>query len=265
MPLRNQQPASERPSGFTLIELLVVVGIMVALMVMITPAVTGMKGSGDINKAAYDMAGAVQCARSYARANNTYVWLGFFEENMTSMAAPVPAKSGTGRIVLSIVASKDGTAIYDPAQLPVSRTTMTAGLSQINKLVKINGVHLKTAGTSSAFPIGDGTGMTFPTRPYLNTKALWQVGDTLLQSKSSQAPFQYPVGSPAPTANYTFTTAIQFNPRGEARVNDASQPLQQIIEIGLQPTHGAVVDATNKNVVAVQITGITGDVKIYKR
>ncbi len=87
----------------------------------------------------------------------------------------------------------------------------------------------------------------------------------MLLSGSSQAPFRYPVGNPAPTAQYTFTTALQFSPRGEVRLNEASNPLQTIVEIGLQPTHGTVVDARNQNVAAVQITGIAGEATIFRQ
>jgi hypothetical protein len=131
--------------------------------------------------------------------------------------------------------------------------------------VKIDNAHLKTAGDSS-FPIGSGAGDdaggAFETRPAVGGTTA-QIGDT--SPGDSQAPFQYPVGDPVPSARYTFRKALQFSPSGEVRVNDASQPLQTIVEIGLQPTHGAVVDTNNTNVAAVQITGITGNVKIYRR
>lgn len=37
------------------------------------------------------------------------------------------------------------------------------------------------------------------------------------------------------------------------------------IEIGLQPTHGTAVDTASQNVAAVQITGIAGGIKVYRR
>jgi len=98
----------ERASAFTLIELLVVMGIIAILMVLIAPAFTTIKSAGDVTGAAYTIKGALDTARTYAKANNTYVWVGFFEENVSSTT---PGTAGVGRIVMSIVSSKDGTLL----------------------------------------------------------------------------------------------------------------------------------------------------------
>jgi hypothetical protein len=73
---------------------------------------------------------------------------------------------------------------------------------------------------------------------------------------------------------YTFVKAIQFSPRGEARINNSTInaggtevfPLQTAAEIALEPTHGAAAPASvPANAVAVQFTGVGGNVKIYRR
>jgi len=226
-----------------LTELLVVMAIMITLMGFVAPAFTGMKGAGDVTKAAYDIAGALENARSYAIAKNTYVWVGFFEE---SAAASVPGTAGTGRVVVGAVASRDGTKIYDPASpaaLPGN------SLVPVNKLVKLDNMHLKT------FSAGTGTGGGFDARPTVSGSGA-QIGDDLA-SGASLTPFT--------TGQYKFTKAIEFNPRGEARMNNAGSSLQPVVEIGLQPAHGESADTANKNVAAVQVTGVAGNVKIYRR
>src|SRR5437899_9231267 len=100
----------QRFNGFTLLELLIVVGIIGLLLVLIAPAFTTIKGGTDVTSAAYTIKGALDTARTYAKANNTYTWVGFFEENATN-----PGNAGIGRVVISIVASQDGTKIYDPS------------------------------------------------------------------------------------------------------------------------------------------------------
>src|SRR5207253_2886552 len=65
-------------SGFTLIEMMVVIGIIVILMALIAPAFTSLKGAGDVTSAAYTVKGVLDQARTYAQANNTYTWVGFF-------------------------------------------------------------------------------------------------------------------------------------------------------------------------------------------
>src|SRR6266478_335442 len=97
-----------RRSGFTLPELIIVVGIIGLLLVLIAPAFTTIKGGGDVTSAAYTISGALDTARTYAKANNTYAWLGFYEEDV-SQSSTNPATVGVGRLVMSIVASKDGT------------------------------------------------------------------------------------------------------------------------------------------------------------
>ena len=259
--------------GFSLIELLMVIGIMVVMTVMLVPSFTGINAAGDVTAAAYAVDGVLENARTYAMANNTYVWVGFFEQNTAYVAQARTATSGTGQIVMSVVASQNGTMIYTSGSLPIALGSMSAGLVQVNKLVTINNMHLKTAGTNdpnNVFPVGTGSGVSFAGRPYVSGSSVWQIGDVAVSAGNSQTPFQYPVGNPAPTAQYIFKTAIQFNPRGEATVMNTASPgtaptLQPVIEIGLQPTHGTSVAAANPNVAAVQITGITGNVKIYRK
>src|SRR6476469_6179666 len=139
--------------GFTLLELLVVVGIIGLLLVLIAPAFTTIKGGTDVTSAAYTIQGVLDTARTYAKANNTYTWVGFFEEDASN-----PPLAGVGRIVMSIVASKDGTMIYNPTNL--GQQNLTSGLVQVGKLTKIDNMHLWTHTDAPS-----GAGSTFDTRP----------------------------------------------------------------------------------------------------
>src|SRR5712691_7110946 len=134
-------------------------GIIAILMVLVAPAFTTIKSAGDVTSAAYTIKGALDTARTYAKANNTYTWVGFFEED-ASQASTSPATAGTGRIVISIVASKDGTEVYTSVASPAADMD-SAGtkLLQVGKLIKLENTHLRT------FANGLGTGDTFPTRP----------------------------------------------------------------------------------------------------
>jgi len=104
-------------AGFTLLELLIVVGIIGLLLVLIAPAFTYIKGGTDVTSAAYTIKGVLDTARTYAKANNTYTWVGFIEENTANPASPNSSPPPIGRVIMSIVASKDGTTVYDPNSL----------------------------------------------------------------------------------------------------------------------------------------------------
>jgi hypothetical protein len=71
---------------------------------------------------------------------------------------------------------------------------------------------------------------------------------------------------------------LQFNHRGESTINSgfgvggATYSVKPIVEIGLIQTHGNVAPTPTPsagnyigNVVAIQITGFGGNVKIYRR
>src|SRR5262245_32294784 len=84
-------------AAFTLVELLIVVGIIGLLLVLLGPAFTTIKGGRDVTSAAYTIKGVLDTARTYAKANNTYTWVGFYEEDTTAVtptnnSPPYPGK-----------------------------------------------------------------------------------------------------------------------------------------------------------------------------
>ena len=250
----------ECASAFTLLELLIVIGIIALLLVLIAPAFTTIKSGGDVTSAAYTIKGALDTARTYAKANNTYTWVGFYEENVSNPSSPNTDTPAVGRAIISIVASKDGTTIYvgDLISPPVELDPTK--LIQVGKLTKIENIHLKTFPDPTATPPPD----TFETRPAVGLNTA-RIGDSS-PDNPSLSPFRYPVGSAAGTPQYTFTKAIQFSPRGEVRIDNNNYSLKTVIEVGLQPTHGVTPEPSPvKNPVAVQLTGVGGNVKIYRR
>src|SRR5438477_9063221 len=103
---------AQRRRAFTLLEMLVVMGIIAILMVLVAPAFTTIKSGTDATSAAYTIKGILDQARTYAMANNTYTWVGFYEENVSNPTSPNPDAPAIGRLIMSIVASKDGTEVY---------------------------------------------------------------------------------------------------------------------------------------------------------
>jgi prepilin-type N-terminal cleavage/methylation domain-containing protein len=269
-------PTDHNPHAFTLIELVVVIAIIALLTAFLVPALTTLKGANDLTSAAYVIKGVLEQTRTYARVNNTYAWVGFYEEN-GSIASTNPPTPGSGRLVLSSVASTDGTTVYSSTPGAID----PARLTQVAKLVRIDNLHLPL------LAIGTGTGETFDTRPalqfeptagynYARFGELNAAPPNTAPYTNSQYPFQYPVGNPAPAAQYTFLQTLQFSPRSECRINGNNYDVRRIIEIGLLQTHGGTVPHAasgagtstvtyHGNIIAIQITGLGSIVKLYRR
>ena len=243
--------------------MLVVIGIIAILLVAIVPAFTKIKTAGDITNAANTIKDALEQARAFAMANNTYVWVGFYEENTTASAPTVsnPPYPGKGRIVLATVFSKDGTKIFDDNDPTAS---LPAGaISTLGKLIKIEGIHLTDIGappspTPVPTPMADSLDGR-PDWPYTDGAGIGADHYNRINSDSADTTrFKFTALS------YTFPKTIRFSPRGEANPN-STYSLKNAAEFGLRPTHGNTVDALSRNVVAVQFAGIGGNFKIYRQ
>ena len=254
-------------SGFTLIELLVVMAIIIALLALIVPALGPLKGSQDVTTSAYDLAGALRTARNYAIANNTYTWVGFFEQDFSSTKAPtagsMPPYTGIGHLTIGVVYSRDGTKLVDDTDTSQDGKLLDATkLGQVDKLVQIYGVHLTALPappTASA-----NTNDTLSGRPYQTDLEGAQgaqgtnLAQTLISSDTADSTTR-----PFAAQNYTFYKTVRFNPRGEANIN-STLPCTRIIEFGLRPTHGNITDKNTPNVIAIQQAGVGGAVSIYR-
>src|SRR2546429_4150409 len=110
---------AQQRRAFTLLEMLVVMGIIATLMVLVAPAFTNLKSAGDVTNAVYGIQGLLDNARTYAKANNTYVFVGFAEvdSSVDSSVTPQVTTGSTpyGRVAVAVVASKDGTRQFQYA------------------------------------------------------------------------------------------------------------------------------------------------------
>ncbi|MDD5349045.1 MAG: prepilin-type N-terminal cleavage/methylation domain-containing protein [Chthoniobacteraceae bacterium] len=258
-------------TGFTLIELLVVAAIIVILLALAVPALSTKKAA-DLSNATYEIQGALEMARSYAVANHTYTWVGFFEEDASKPSAQ-PAASGIGRVVIVTVASRDGTSIFNEAAAETTGTSLPSvqplrgsGLVQVGKPIKLENIHICTPrNTSAAFTNRPGNLLEAKDRVGLSNG-----GDPLLFT------FQYPLNSPS--AQYTFgirpapvknglaapSGIVMFNPQGEAISDTGPVPgVATCKEIAIQTTHGTAPDP-GTNAAAIDINGLTGQATIYR-
>ena len=254
--------------AFTLLELLVVIAIMAILSVLVLPAFTKRKTAADLTNAAYTITGVLEQARNYAMANNTYVWVGFYEENITA-AAPTnatPPYPGVGRLLIATVASKDGTKLLDDsdASAPLPATY----LNQLGKLIKIEGLHITEIGappspTPSPTPSPDSLDGR-PNGPYADGSPFDHYNRISSDNPSGKQVNGDQTQFPFSAQNYTFYKTVRFSPRGEANLN-GTYAYKHVAEIGLRPTHAITVDVKNKNVVAIQFGALEGNFKIYRK
>ena len=135
--------------AFTLIELLVVMGIIATLMVLVAPAFTSLKSAGDVTNAVYGIQGLLDNARTYAKANNTYVFVGFAEvdSSIDSSVSPQVTTGATpyGRVAVAVVASKDGTRHF---QYATSGQGSDWQLNYAVQQTRISGGHLAAVGNA---------------------------------------------------------------------------------------------------------------------
>ena len=265
--------------GFTLVEMLAVMTVIVILLSLVVPAFTKLTSANSLTKGVYDISGQLEQARAYAKANNTYTWVGFYEEAMGQNGVG-PA---IGHVVVSVVASKDGTALYtNNPTVPF----VASNLIQIGKLTSIDNIHL-TVLDNDKVPTRGLVPSAQDSTKLVNVPTLYQVG--VLDPDSSNPPpdssgsfdkdgngnknpvtFNYPLLAATQTTTpssgntvYTFVKIIQFSPLGDAcKILDTPT---RLMEIGLRPTHGTTLDTTSKNFAAVQIGGISGAVRIFRQ
>ena len=243
-PLHPLQGREEQ--AFSLIELLVVIGLMGLLMSLAMPAFSSMQGAGNLSKAASDIQGVMEQARSYAMANNTYVYVGIEEvDGMNPTAAP-----GIGRVAIAVVASKDGTRPY-PQNPNTPGPLNTTNIFPLGKALYFDNLHMTN--TSSLSSVGN------MTRP----PAVVDLG-----SNNSATTFYIPINAISGAAKYSFTNVVEFDPQGVPRCqtnNSAFEPsIQNYLEIPLVPAHGNVAMSNSANQAAVQIDGVTGAARTYR-
>lgn len=262
-------PRSAR-GAFTLLELLIVVGITVVLLVLLAPAFTTIKSAGDVTSAVYGIQSLLENARTYAKANHTYVFVGFAEVDSSVSPSASPQIAGNGRVAVAVVASKDGTRQFNYATSNqgndwTANYSNGANLIAIGKLQRYENLHF----------LGVNFGSWLPSAHPNSNMARYQPTSTTynLGTSGSVTPFSWPLGSSLGNGQYNFTVVVNFDPTGIARVATSTNAdeIASVMEIDLLTTHGTAPSPTptpfNQDIgnhAAIQIAPMSGEVRVYR-
>ena len=224
----RRHPAKKR--AFTLVELLTVVSIIALLASFSVPAMQSLFRSGGVNQAAGDLSGTLECARSHAMSQNTYVRVGLACVSGGSNAS-VPT------LVAIAISSVDGSLTYDSAS-DMADNTRWKPLTR---------------------PLILGNVWTYDT---LNATTAPDTRNDSLPSGTDIPAFSRPAGR---MGAVTFTSIVQFAPSGEAQVLKAESA--RYIKIGLdQPRQpNAPESARNENPFVLRLAGINGRIDILRK
>jgi Tfp pilus assembly protein FimT len=265
----NRKPRKDA-AAFTLLELLIVVGIIAVLMVLIAPIFTSLKSAGDVTDAVYGIKGLLEGARTYAKANHTYVFVGFAEVDASVDPSANRQVAGNGRVAVAVVASKDGTrhGAYTTSNQGSDWTATYsngAKLMAIGKLQRYENLHFLAVNFGSWLPSDHPSSNMARYQPTSNT---YNLG-----TSSSTTPFSWPLGSALGSGQYDFTVVVNFDPTGIARVatETNADEIASVMEIDLISTHGTAPSPTptpfNQDIgnhAAIQIAPMSGEVRVYR-
>jgi prepilin-type N-terminal cleavage/methylation domain-containing protein len=258
--------------GFTLLELLIVVGVLAVLLVLLAPAFTAIKGAGDTTTAVYGIQGFLENARTYAKANHTYVFVGFAEVDSSVDPSVSPqvttGPAPYGRVAVAAVASKDGTRQFNYATSGqgsdwTANYSNGANLISIGKLQRYENLHFLGVNFGSWLPSAHPNSNMARYQPTSNTYNLGTSG--------SVTPFSWPLGSSLGGGQYNFTTVVNFDPTGIARIATATNAdeIASVMELDLVTTHGTTPSPAPSNQdignhAAIQIAPMSGEVRVYR-
>ncbi len=226
----KKENLSSASKGFTLVELLAVLAIMGLLAAVAMPSFTAMVvNAPKIDQAMASCGSALEQARQYAVANNTYTWVAFYQDTSDATGS---------KIYTAVLASTDGT---DPTNgFTVTGIVSAGNYVQVSKIASFPQIALESAGINS-----------------------WIGLSTLTPTPSSLASnvVSFNLNVPAKGTVETFNQVVQFSPAGEARI---SSGLVSVIELDLNPVKGPSNSLDRHNIAVIRLSGMTGQVTLYR-
>jgi hypothetical protein len=178
------------------------------------------------------------------------------------------ARSGTGRIAVSVIASKDGSKIYSESNITATWAAEIAKTGSNARVVPLGKIRRLENTSFYDLPSPDDLPESSPMKRS-KVEALYRLSRP---GTTSALAFRYPLGAASPV--YTFDKVIQFDPQGTAKLvrNTNFGFANQWIAIEFVTAKGNTVppsvrtaaDANTGNIAALQINGLTGAVNLFR-
>lgn len=220
----------DRRAGFSLVELLSVIAIIAAMTAASTPLIQSLTAATSVDKAIVEFSGVYETARIYAMTHRTYTRVGI------AQAAPDQTVSLPSLIVATIY-SVDGSLTQDDdaSMADNSRWKLAAKPCVLSNLWIYDSIESSEPSTS---------------------------GDSL-PSASDIGGFTRQAGN---KGMRTFSSIVQFNPLGEARILK-SEPAR-FIKIAVDQPLSASAPATsprNRNPFILRLSGLNGNLNVIRK
>ncbi len=248
--------------------MLTVITIIGLLVVAVVPVITSITYGRNVAKAGGDIASLLEQAKSYAMANNTYVYVGFYEADAAQSEGLRPQPHGTGRLYVGVISTRDGTTGYSAGSWPSDSSTNT-NVADITQPHHFEGVHLVDPASFSTINTRL-PNLDYSTDSSGMPNSAWVLGTASGDGYASAAtavPFNAPSRSAVTQAACTFLQVVQFTPSGSANiitsVNGTSRQTP-FIQFGLVPVRGNQMNANTVDCVGIQIDGLTGVVRMFR-
>jgi prepilin-type N-terminal cleavage/methylation domain-containing protein len=254
---RPARPFRRAPGrrGFTLIELLTVIVIMLTVSALSITAVHGLFSSTGYDGSLSRIVGILEQARSYAVAQDTYVWVAFYPLDPSKL--PGNQDSSGDQLYVGVFASSSGSnplswGNSSPCSIPYTDQSTGAIIFQVSKIQFFKQIRIwPQGGNDGAYYNIASLPSSFLPTPAASTPIF-----------SVQTPTAVLSAQPVPAATGDSAIAVvAFTPTGSAV---AGPSLSSSIGIDFQPMKSSSV-ADTANLATIRINGLTGLPSLYRQ